>query len=206
LTGTVGQHTLVAMPRAALRALLALPLLVACRRTHVPPDVTVPGPPRLAAPPPAPPSAPPRAWEPPPLAAPPAAPRPAARDDELTLTNSHVIGADGGGMPDGGTANGDPRGPRLAVLDEVVRSALPAVQGCFDQVPGVVPGVELAAQVSYQVLPTGRTAGVDVNGSLPAATLSCIRRVVEDLKFPSFEGPEVRGRFPFKYHREPQQR
>jgi hypothetical protein len=66
----------------------------------------------------------------------------------------------------------------------------------------VGPGVELIAQVSYRVMPTGRTAAVDVSGSLPAETLTCIHKVVDALKFPEFEGPPVGGSFPFKYHRE----
>jgi len=221
LTGSVDGHRLVAMPstsarrasgsrplaaspslgRAVALAALAIPLLAGCRRSHEPPDTMVPGPPPAKlAPPPAPTVT--QRPSPAPAAAPVAAPSAPRAPEEPELTYRHTIDPKSPALPDGGTANGDPHGPRPAAMDAVVKAALPSVQACFDALDSA-PGVELVAQVSYRVTQTGRTAAVDVTGSLPGETLKCIRLVIEGLKFPAFEGPPVSGNFPFKYHREP---
>jgi hypothetical protein len=55
--------------------------------------------------------------------------------------------------------------------------------------------------VSYSIRPTGRTTNIDVNGAPGRDSMLCIRGVVDELRFPEFEGEPVSGSFPFTYKR-----
>lgn len=105
--------------------------------------------------------------------------------------------ATGPRMPDGGTLNGDPLGPRAADFNHVVDGALPRVQKCFDSLPAGDYGIV----VHYIVEPPGYTGGISVSGSAPQAAQDCARAVVNDLKFPAFKGNKVETDLPFTLKR-----
>ena len=105
--------------------------------------------------------------------------------------------ATGPRMPDGGTLNGDVRGPRAADFNRVVDAALPLVRACFDKLPAGDYGVV----VHYIVEPPGYTGGITVRGSAPQAVQDCARNVVNDLKFPAFQGNKVENDLPFTLKR-----
>ena len=111
---------------------------------------------------------------------------------------------DGGGpigstALDGGTVNGHPNGPRAEALNAVVSSLGPSVQSCLDGATGISAGVDVPIQVSYRIRPNGRAANVQV--SAPSGADDCIRRAVDNLQFPKFEGDPVSGSFPYAYRR-----
>ncbi|MCA1665128.1 MAG: hypothetical protein LC659_12810 [Myxococcales bacterium] len=100
----------------------------------------------------------------------------AARDDKTPL-------------PDGGTLNGDPRGPRAAAWQAIVDGAMPALQACFDDA-NLPPG-EIAVTMRYTVERPGYTGAVTANGSAPKPVLDCCIKRVEELKFPEYRGAKV---------------
>ena len=104
--------------------------------------------------------------------------------------------------PDGGTVNGNPRGPRAEALNAVLQSTLPALQRCFESWAELPPAYDADIRVNYRVLPSGRTAGVAVSGQVAHPVEACVVGVFETLRFPEFEGEVISGSFPFGYHRE----
>jgi hypothetical protein len=100
-------------------------------------------------------------------------------------------------MPDGGTINGDPRGPRAAEFNRIVDAAMPALRECFDRAD--LPAGNVAVTIHYAVEPPGYTGAVTVKAEAPQAVLDCCRRVIEALKFPPFRGAKVEQELPFTY-------
>ncbi|MDB4966553.1 MAG: hypothetical protein JWN44_2242 [Myxococcales bacterium] len=98
-------------------------------------------------------------------------------------------------MPDGGTINGDPRGPRAAEFNRVLDGALKQLPSCF--AGPEVPAGDLAIKVHYVVEQPGYTGGVTATGNAPKAALECARGIVEGLKFPQYRGPKVEQDLPF---------
>ena len=92
-------------------------------------------------------------------------------------------------MPDGGTLNGDPRGPRPAEWKPIVDGAMPLLQACFDRAG--LPFGEIAVTMHYTVEQPGYTGAVSAKGEAPRAVLDCCQTVVEELKFPQYRGPKV---------------
>ena len=92
-------------------------------------------------------------------------------------------------MPDGGTLNGDPRGPRPAVWQPIVDAAMPALQACFDRAD--LPPGEITVAMHYTVELPGYTGAVTAKGAAPKEALDCCEKVVEELKFPEYRGPKV---------------
>jgi hypothetical protein len=177
----------------AVLALGTLPALEAgCRRRHVPPServelVSAVAPEEPVAAAPAVPAAP--KWDPAPP--PPAVPAPSLGTVRRTI-------ADG----DGGTVNGDPKGPRAEALNQVVGAAMPALQRCLDGAAELPEGKDLTLTVKYAIEPTGKTSGVAVTGPVPATARACAEGVMAGLRFPEFGGPPVEGSFPFSYRRD----
>ena len=151
---------------------LALALDSGCRRHHVEPSASdTPAPPTAAAPPT---SAPPTGTPDNPLHEPVLAPR----DDRPRL-------------PDGGTLNDDPRGPRPAEWQAIVDGYMPVLQDCFDRADPVLPPGEIRVQMHYTVELPGYTGAVTATGPAPKAVLECCTKRIEDLKFPEYRGPKV---------------
>ena len=156
------------MKPIALAILVAL--ACACRRTHVAPSYESDTPPTAA-----PPAAPAQATAPSDTAEsapePPAPPIARAR------------------LPDGGTLNGDPRGPRPAVWQAIVDGVMPALQACFDRAE--LPPGTIAVAMHYTVERPGYTGAVTATGPAPKEVLDCCVNVVESLKFPEYRGDKV---------------
>jgi hypothetical protein len=100
-------------------------------------------------------------------------------------------------LPDGGTLNGDPRGPRPAAWQAIENAAMPALQACFDV--ATLPYGEIPVTVHYTVEPRGETGAVKATGAAPRATLDCCERVVEGLTFPPYGGPKVERELAFTW-------
>jgi hypothetical protein len=100
-------------------------------------------------------------------------------------------------MPDGGTLNGDPRGPRPAAWKPIVDGAMPALQACFERVD--LPPGQLAVNVHYTVEPPGYTGAVTASGKAPQAVLDCCVKIVEELKFPEYRGTKVERDLPLNW-------
>jgi hypothetical protein len=92
-------------------------------------------------------------------------------------------------MPDGGTLNGDPRGPREAEVKPILDRALLDVRACFDGA-ALKPG-EIPVSVHFFVEPPGYTGAVTVTAEAPREALDCTRAVYEKLKFREFRGPKI---------------
>ncbi len=92
-------------------------------------------------------------------------------------------------LPDGGTLNGDPRGPRPAEWQTIVDAAMPALQACFDRAD--LPPGEIAVTMHYTVELPGYTGAVTARGTAPKEALDCCVKVVEGLKCPEYRGPKV---------------
>jgi hypothetical protein len=162
-----------------MRACLVVALAIAgvgCRRHHAAQEEVEPP---VAAPTSAP------SAEPPPMAQPASVPSGTAAPVER--------------MPPGGTINGDPRGPRASVFNQVVQAALPRLQACFDAVAAGLPDGQTQVSLHYFVEPPGYTGGVDASGSAPKPVLDCCRRVFEELKFPEFRGAKVEQTYPVTF-------
>jgi hypothetical protein len=92
-------------------------------------------------------------------------------------------------LPDGGTLNGDARGPRPAVWQTVVDHSMPLLQACFDRAD--LPPGEITVNMHYTVEPPGYTGAVTASGPAPKPVLDCCVKVVEELKFPEYRGTKV---------------
>lgn len=190
--------------RSVAALVLVVGLLAGCPRHHDPPNYqpsfhepvlehTTP----TLTPPPAAPWPPPRPAPSPAAVAFPAAPPPGV--GVLPDGGEGLLVLRGGA--DGGTVNGDPRGPRAEALEAVVRAAAPSLQRCVDA--GDLPtGVDIAVRVVYRILPIGRVGLVDVEGRLPPGVAACVKSVIEGLRFPPFEGAPVSSALPFRFRRD----
>ena len=104
-------------------------------------------------------------------------------------------------MPDGGTVNGSPNGPRASALNAVVQSASPRLKSCLDAIE-LPSGRELQVSVHYAIEPSGKTSHIEVSGALPRGAINCMEEVVAGLQFPEFGGEAVENTFPFGYRRD----
>lgn len=102
-------------------------------------------------------------------------------------------------MPDGGTINGDPRGPRAAEFNRVVDAAFPKLRDCLDRAS--LPAGSIRVVAHYTVEQPGYTGAVTVRGDAPAEAIACCKGVIEALKFPEFRGPKVEQDLPFTYQK-----
>src|SRR5438132_1588898 len=150
-----------------LRVIALAVLLAACRHRDPPPPLPAP----IAAEPVAAPAPAPPEPDPAPAPAPPA-PRAAP---------PVPLGVYATGMPDGGTVNGDPRGPRAAALNAVVSGAMPKLKDCLDGAAGIAASSDVALSVHYAIQPSGKPSGVTVTGGASAGALDCARGVIESL-------------------------
>jgi hypothetical protein len=93
------------------------------------------------------------------------------------------------------TLNGDPKGLTPALYNGRVGSAEPLLRGCFESDPGSVSRVT----ARFKILPNGRVVGTEVGGGAGTRTASCVRQVVEGLRFPEFQGPAVQQELPLDW-------
>jgi hypothetical protein len=120
----------------------------------------------------------------------PAAEEPVRNSQPSTLNSQPKI-------PDGGTINGDPRGPRAVEFNRVVEGAMPQLRDCFER--AALPAGDFQVTVHYIVEPPGYTGAVRASGAAPKAVLDCCRGIVENLKFPEFRGKKVENDLPVTF-------
>ena len=93
------------------------------------------------------------------------------------------------------TMNGDPKGLTREALNRALQGAVATVASCFSP---STPDPKVT--ISFEADPRGRPSLVRLNGA-PADAEPCIRHVVQDIRFPSFEGKGVQVDFPVSFHR-----
>jgi hypothetical protein len=95
----------------------------------------------------------------------------------------------------GGTLNGHPQGITRETLNHSIQGAMGALAACFANVTQ-----EPMVAVSFEAEPNGRPSLVRVNGAPPDAE-RCIRGVMQNVRFPAFEGKGVQVDLPLSFHR-----
>jgi hypothetical protein len=93
------------------------------------------------------------------------------------------------------TLNGDPGGITRETLNRSIQGAMGSLASCFTSLTQ-----DPMVAVSFEADPSGRPSLVRVNGAPPDAE-SCIRSVVQGIRFPSFEGKGVQVDLPLSFHR-----
>jgi len=93
------------------------------------------------------------------------------------------------------TLNGDPNGITRESLNRSVQGAMGALAGCFastTQDPTIA--------VSFEADPSGKPSLVRISGAPPDAE-HCVREVVQNIRFPAFDGKAVPVDLPLSFHR-----
>jgi hypothetical protein len=103
--------------------------------------------------------------------------------------------ASGGGVA---TLNGHPNGITRETLNRSVQGAMGALATCFANVTQ-----DPMVALSFEAQPDGRPSLVRVKGAPPDAE-RCIRNIVQNVRFPAFEGKGVQVDMPLSFHRVPQ--
>jgi hypothetical protein len=92
------------------------------------------------------------------------------------------------------TLNGDPNGLTREVLNRSIQGAMGSLATCFSSLTQ-----DPMVSVSFEADPSGRPSLVRVGGAPPGAD-HCIRNVVQNIRFPSFEGKGVQVDMPLSFH------
>ncbi len=93
------------------------------------------------------------------------------------------------------TLNGDPNGMTRDVLNRSIQAAMGALAACFSSMTE-----DPMVAVSFEADPSGRPSLVRISGAPPDAE-HCVRNVVQNIRFPSFEGKGVQVDLPLSFHR-----
>jgi len=93
------------------------------------------------------------------------------------------------------TLNGDPNGITRDTLNRAVQGAMGSLAACFSSLTE-----DPMVSVSFEADPSGRPSLVRVGGA-PSDAEHCIRNVVQNIHFPSFEGKGVQVDLPLSFHR-----
>ncbi|HEY5281457.1 MAG TPA: hypothetical protein VIM14_01590 [Polyangia bacterium] len=93
------------------------------------------------------------------------------------------------------TLNGDPNGISRETLNRAVQGAMGSLAACFSSLTA-----DPMVSVSFEADPNGRPSLVRVNGA-PSDAEHCIRNIVQNIRFPSFEGKGVQVDLPLSFHR-----
>ena len=193
----------------SVAAMLSLVVLCAgCPRRHDPPDWKPSFHEPVLAPPSQPSPAVAAGWPPPPPPPPLSSSITRPLPAPVLPPLAEAVPRDGGAPfaevrrpPDGGTVNGNPKGPRAEELEAVARGAAPALERCVDAGP-LPTGVDVPVRVSYRILNIGRVGRMDIEGNLPVDVRACIQAVFDGLRFPAFEGEPVSAALPFRFRRD----
>jgi hypothetical protein len=86
--------------------------------------------------------------------------------------------------------NGDPRGPRPAVVKQILDGALPDVRACLDTNGDVKTG-DTTVSVHFFVEPPGYTGAITVQADAPKPVIDCVYAVYDKLRFPEFRGSKL---------------
>jgi hypothetical protein len=95
------------------------------------------------------------------------------------------------------TLNGDPNGITRDTLNRSIQGAMGSLAACFSSL-----NQDPMVSVSFEAEPSGRPSLVRVGGAPPDAE-RCIRNVVQNIRFPSFDGKGVQVDLPLSFHRVP---
>jgi hypothetical protein len=93
------------------------------------------------------------------------------------------------------TLNGHPNGLSRETVNRSIQAAMGSIASCFSSA-----SQDPMVAVSFEAEPSGRPSLVRVAGAPPDAE-RCIRNIVQDLRFPSFEGNGVQIDLPLSFHR-----
>jgi hypothetical protein len=93
------------------------------------------------------------------------------------------------------TLNGDANGITRDTLNRSIQGAMGSLATCFASLTQ-----DPMVAVSFEADPSGRPSLVRVGGAPPDAE-HCIRNVVQNIRFPSFEGKGVQVDLPLSFHR-----
>ena len=93
------------------------------------------------------------------------------------------------------TLNGDPNGITRDTLNRAVQGAMGSLASCFSALTE-----DPMVSVSFEADPSGKPSLVRVGGAPPDAE-RCLRSVVQNIHFPSFEGKGVQVDLPLSFHR-----
>ncbi len=93
------------------------------------------------------------------------------------------------------TLNGDPNGLTRDTLNRSIQGAMGSLAACFSSLTQ-----DPMVSVSFEADPNGRPSLVRVGGAPPDAE-HCIRSVVQDIRFPTFDGKGVQVDLPLSFHR-----
>lgn len=93
------------------------------------------------------------------------------------------------------TLNGDPNGITRDTLNRAVQGAMGSLAACFSSLTE-----DPMVSVSFEADPSGKPSLLRVGGAPPDAE-HCIRNVVQNIHFPSFEGKGVQVDLPLSFHR-----
>ena len=93
------------------------------------------------------------------------------------------------------TLNGDPNGLTRDTLNRAIQGAMGSLAGCFSNLTQ-----DPMVSVAFEADPSGHPSLVRVGGAPPDAE-RCIRNVVQNLRFPAFEGKGVQVDLPLSFHR-----
>jgi hypothetical protein len=93
-----------------------------------------------------------------------------------------------------GTLNGHPNGLSRETLNSAIQGTMGLLATCFS------PSAENPmVALSFEADPAGRASLVRVSGAPPDAE-RCVRNVVQNMRFPRFEGNGVRVDLPLTFH------
>ena len=93
------------------------------------------------------------------------------------------------------TLNGDPNGLTRDTLNRAIQGAMGSLAGCFSALTQ-----DPMVSVSFEADPSGHPSLVRVGGAPPDAE-RCLRNVIQNLRFASFEGKGVQVDLPLSFHR-----
>jgi len=93
------------------------------------------------------------------------------------------------------TLNGDPNGLTRDVLNRSIQGAMGSLAACFASLTQ-----DPMVSVSFEADPSGKPSLVRVGGASSDAE-HCIRNVVQNIRFPSFDGKGVQVDLPLSFHR-----
>jgi hypothetical protein len=93
------------------------------------------------------------------------------------------------------TLNGDPNGITRDTLNRSIQGAMGSLANCFSSLTE-----DPMVSVSFEADPSGRPSLVRISGAPPDAE-HCVRNVVQNVRFPSFEGKGVQVDLPLSFHR-----
>jgi hypothetical protein len=119
---------------------------------------------------------------------------PVVVSDDPVPTQVQPVAATPGGSR-AATLNGDPNGITRDTLNRSIQGAMGAFAACFSALTQ-----DPMVSVSFEADPSGKPSLVRVGGA-PQDAERCIRNVVQDIRFPSFEGKGVQVDLPLSFHR-----